>query len=154
MFRLSWHFFDHDKRLLATRWMQSRSRGTRTIPYTHCGGVCVRIREHQHRERMPSGVVFGTRSDRDTIVKVRQSERISQFFEGVWRPTKGHSGSKKERISQNIQELDKIMRTERWISTVGKKRMILPFYSTILQGDCHFRQEFVNSERRIKNNQS
>ena len=143
-------FFDLGKRLLATRRVQSRSRGTRTIPYTHCGCVCVRIREHQHRERMSSGVVFWTGSDRDVVVIVRQNERM-QEFDGGRRPTKGHSWIKGEMNSQNIQELDERMRTERRKGTVGQKRMILPFYSTILQGDCHFVEEFFNFERRSNN---
>ena len=37
-----------------------RSRGTHTILYTYWGSVCVRVREHQHEERTPSGVVFWT----------------------------------------------------------------------------------------------
>ena len=41
--------------------------------------VCVRIEEHQHRERMSSGVVFWTGSDRDAVVIVRQNERMMEF---------------------------------------------------------------------------
>ena len=71
--------FDLGKRLLTTRRVLSRPRGTRTILYTHWGCQCVRIGEHQHRERMPSGVVFWTGLDRDVVVIVRQSERIKDF---------------------------------------------------------------------------
>ena len=41
--------------------------------------MCVRVREHQHLERMPSGAVFWTGSHGDAIVIVRQSERIQEF---------------------------------------------------------------------------
>ena len=44
------------------------------------------------------------------------------------------------------------MKTERWISSVDKGRGILPLNSTILQGDRHLREDFSNSELRIKNN--
>ena len=43
--------------------------------------VSIRVREHQHRERIPSGVVFWTGSDRDAVVIVRQSERMKEFSE-------------------------------------------------------------------------
>ena len=36
--------------------------------------VCVRLREHPHRERIPSGVVFWAGSDKDALVLVRQNE--------------------------------------------------------------------------------
>ena len=113
--------------------------------------VSDRVREHPHEERVSSGVVFWTGSERNAVVViVWQSEKIQKLLEGGRRPTKGHSGSKKERTSQNTPKLEEIMRTERWISTVDKERWILLFNSTILQGDCHFRQEFLNSEPRIK----
>ena len=35
-------------------------RGTHSISYSYRGSVCVRVIEHQHRERTPSGVVFWT----------------------------------------------------------------------------------------------
>ena len=93
---------------------------------------CSRIREHQHRERMPSGVVFWDRTERNAVVIVRQSER-RQEFEGGRRPTTGRSGIKGDMNRQTIQELDEIMRTERWISSVGKESMILLFDSSNLR---------------------
>ena len=51
-------FFDHGKRLLECRRVQSRSRGTRTIPYSHWGSVYVRVREHPHEESTPSEVLW------------------------------------------------------------------------------------------------
>ena len=36
----------------------------------------------------------------------------------------------------------------------GKGRMILLLNSSILQGDCHFVQEFFDFERRTENNHS
>ena len=41
--------------------------------------VSVRVREHQHRERTLSGVVFWIGSDRDAVVIVRQNERMKEF---------------------------------------------------------------------------
>ena len=38
--------------------------------------VSVRVREHQHWERTPSGVVFWTAAGRDAVVIVRQDEGI------------------------------------------------------------------------------
>ena len=38
--------------------------------------VSVRVREHPHKERTPSGVVFWTKSDRAAVVIVRQDEGI------------------------------------------------------------------------------
>ena len=58
----------------------------------------VRVREHPHEERTPSEVVYWTAAG-----KVRRNERI-KGAEGGRRPTKGHCGFKKERISQNTQE--------------------------------------------------
>ena len=55
----------------------------------------VRVREHQHRERTPSGVVFWTGSDRDAVVIVTWNERMKEF-EGGRRPTTGRSGIKEE----------------------------------------------------------
>ena len=115
--------------------------------------VCVRVREHQHWERMPSGVVFWAGSDRDAVVIVRQNERMKEF-EGGRRPTKGHSGTKEERTSEKIQELDEIIRTERSIRSVIKGRMIVLFISSTVQRDCYFVGAFFNFERRITNDQS
>ena len=53
-----------------------------------------------------------------------------------------------------LQESEWIRGTERSISSVGKERMIPLFHSTILQGDCHLVEEFVNFERRTENNRS
>ena len=44
--------------------------------------------------------------------------------------------------------------TEGQIMSSCKGRMILLFNSTILQGDCHIVEEFLNFQRRIQNNQS
>ena len=41
--------------------------------------VSVRMREHQHWERTPSGVVFWTGSERDAVGIVRRNERMKEF---------------------------------------------------------------------------
>ena len=56
---------------------------------------------------------------------------------------------------QNIQESEQMITTEGYIMSSGKRRMILLFNWTILQGDSHFVEEFFNFERRrINNDQS
>ena len=66
-------FLDQDKRLLTTRRVQSRSRGTRTVPYAYCGSVCVVVGEHQHRERTLSCVFLD-----------RITQRYSRHGEAEW----------------------------------------------------------------------
>ena len=63
----------------------------------------VRVRERQHRERTPSGVMFWDRTERNAVVIVRQSER-RQEFEGGRRPTTGRSGIKGDMNRQTSQE--------------------------------------------------
>ena len=103
-------FLDLAKDFLFYSRGQARSRGTRTMlyipvgcgtahsfsdtrimPYTHWGSVSVKVREHQHRERTPSGVVFWTAAE-----AVRGNERIKEF-EGGRRPTKRCSRTVAER---------------------------------------------------------
>ena len=58
-----------------------------------------------------------------------QTERI---FEGGRRPTKGHSGIKREMIRQRIKESEWRMRTERSTSSVCNRRLIsLLHYSNL-----------------------
>ena len=52
---------------------------------------------------------------------------------------------------QNIEESEQMITTGGQIVPCCKGRMILLFNSTILQGDCHFAEEFFNFERRTKN---
>ena len=116
--------------------------------------VSVRIREHQHLERTPSGVVFWTAAGRDAVVTLSWNERMKVFSteaEGgpkgaveLWRRDRGA-----QMISQNIQDSEQIIITEGQIMSSSKERRILLFNSTVLQGDCHFVEEFFNFEPRI-----
>ena len=107
--------------------------------------VSVRVREHQHEERAPSGVVFGTGSGRDAVVIVRRNEKMKEF-EAQW--------------NQGRDELTNYLQVtannENWVlnQVSWQERMIILPHSTIIQGDCHFVEEIVNFEQRIKNNQS
>ena len=89
--------------------------------------VSVRVREHQHSERTPSGIVFG----------VEQRERYGRHSEVEWDNEGifggGLSGTKGEMIRQNIQESEWIMRTERSISSIRKERLILLFNPSSLK---------------------
>ena len=88
--------------------------------------VCVRVREHPHEERTPSGVV-------PWAVEERQSVQINK---------------------QYSQESEQMITTEGQLVSSDKGSMILLFNSTILQGDCHFVVDFFNFEQRIKNSPS
>ena len=55
---------------------------------------------------------------------------------------------------QNIPECEQLITTEGQIMSSGKERMILLFNTTILQGDCHFVEEFFDFGRRINSDQS
>ena len=109
--------------------------------------VSVRVREHQHRERTPSRVVFGTGSGREAVVIVRRNERMKEF-EGGRRPTTGCSGTKGEMIRQDIQESEGIMRTDLSICSIGNERLILLFNSLNLRGRLPFRSGIVQFSKR------
>jgi hypothetical protein len=105
--------------------------------------VSVRVREHQHLEGKPCGVVFWTAAGRDAAGIVRWKERMKEF-EGGRRPTTRRSGTKGEMNRQISLESEQIMRTDCSISSVGRERMIflfnssnlsrrLPFYRGLLQ---------------------
>ena len=68
---------------------------------------------------------------------------------GLWNRDRGVQINR-----QNIQQSEQTLTTEGQIMLSCKGRMIRLFNSTILQGDCHFVQEFFNFERRTENNQS
>ena len=55
---------------------------------------------------------------------------------------------------QNSVESEQMLRTERSSRSVDKGRMLLLFDSSILQGDCHFVEEFSSFESPINNGQS
>ena len=55
---------------------------------------------------------------------------------------------------QNIQESEQIIITEGQIMSSYEGRMAVLFMSTMLQGDCHFVEEFFNYDRRINNDHS
>ena len=111
----------------------SRLRGTRTMPYAYWGCVWVRVRENQHRERTPSGVVSWT-------------ERVER--ESEWRNSRETEGRPKDAVErwkrdsdaqmnrQNTQESSQMMRTERSIRSLREGRMIILFNSSRLQRDC------------------
>ena len=115
--------------------------------------VSVRVREHQHRERTPSGVVFWAAAGRDAAGIVRRNERMKEF-EGGRRPTTGRSGTKGEMSRRISLESEQMLETERSVRSVGKERVIFLFHSTILQPDCQCVEECVNFERRSKNDPS
>ena len=71
--------------------------------------------------------------------------------EGGRRPTTGRSGTKGEISRQICLESEQMLETECSIRSVGKERMIFLFHSTILQGDYHFVEGFVDFERRSNN---
>ena len=52
---------------------------------------------------------------------------------------------------QTSLKSEQVLETECLIRSAGKERIILLFHSTILQGDCHFVEEFANFERRSNN---
>ena len=85
--------------------------------------VSVRMREHQHLEGTPSGVVFWTAAGRDAAGIVRRKERMKEF-EGGRRPTTGRSGTKGEMNRQTTQESEETKRTDRSISSIRKKKLI------------------------------
>ena len=54
-----------------------------------------------------------------------------------------------EEMNRQISlESEQMLEPECSIRSVGKERMIILFNSTILQGDCHFLEDFVNFKRR------
>ena len=108
--------------------------------------VSVRVREHQHEEGTPSGVVFWIAAG-----IVRRNERTTEF-EGGRRPTKGCSATKGEMNRQISIESEQMMRTESSTRSVDNERMIILFDSSILQGDCNFVEEFFHFEQRRINN--
>jgi hypothetical protein len=94
--------------------------------------------------------VFWTAAGRDAAGIVRRNERMKEF-EGGRRPNTGRSGTKGEMNRQISLEPEQILETECSIRAIGKERINFLFHSTILQGDCHFVEEFVNFERRSYN---
>ena len=113
-------FFDQGRRLLEGSRVQSRFRGTRTMPYTHvsCGtghsfrdtrimpyalwsSDCWSERAPALRKNLFWCCVQG-RTERDAVVILRQSGRMKEFGGGR-RPTKGHSGTKEERNTSIIE---------------------------------------------------
>ena len=76
-------------------------------------------------------------------------ERLLELCLGLWKRDR-----EAQMNIQNIQESEPMITTEGQIMSSGKGRIILLFNSTILQGDCHFVEEFFNFEwRRINNDQ-
>ena len=74
-------------------------------------------------------------------------ERLLESCLGLWKRDRGVQINK-----QHIQESEQMIATEGQIMSSCKGRMIHLFHSTILQGDCHFVEEFFNFERRTENN--
>ena len=68
--------------------------------------VSVRVKEHQHRERTPSGVVFWTAAG-----IVRRNERMKEF-EGGRRPTTGRSGTEGEMNRHISLESEQMLRIQ------------------------------------------
>ena len=91
--RLSWDFFDRGKRLRSTRRVQSRSRGTRTIPYVYWGSECQSERAPAWRENAFWCCVLDSSRHRCRVI-VRRNERMKEF-EGGRRPTEGTVESRK-----------------------------------------------------------
>ena len=108
--------------------------------------VSVRMREHQHLARTPSGVVFWTAAG-----MVRRNKRMKEF-EGGRRPTTGRSGTKDEMNRRISLESEQMLETEGSIISVGKKEWFSCLTPQIWEGDCYFTEEFFNIEQRIKNN--
>ena len=86
----------------------------------------------------------------------RQSGRIEQFSrEAEGRPKGAVELWQRDRdaqmIRQNIQEPEQMIKSERQIISSGRERTILLSNSTILQGHCHFVEEFFNFETHINN---
>ena len=79
--------------------------------------VSARVREHQHEERTPSGVVSWT---------VEARERFT------------------DQQTQYAKESEQMITVEGQVMPSCKGRMILVLKSRILQGDCHFVEEFFN----------
>jgi hypothetical protein len=52
---------------------------------------------------------------------------------------------------QISRESEQMRETDCSIRSVGKEIMIVLFHSTIIQGDCHFVEEFANFERQSNN---
>ena len=163
-FRLSWDCFDLGKRLsflfnthqcmpIVAHVTGHSSRGTRILPCAPVG--------------CGTGHAFpGTSIKRENATRCCVLDRIRQsetewendgIFEGGRRPTKGRSGTKREMNRHIIQVSQQIMRTQHSISSIDKERIIILFNCSTIQflaGDCHFREELFNFERRRKNNQS
>ena len=74
-------------------------------------------------------------------------ERLLDSCLGLWKRDRGVQMNR-----QNIQDSEPMISTGGQIMSYCKERMILLFNSTILQGDCHFVEEFFNFERRRINN--
>ena len=82
--------------------------------------VSVRVREHPHEERTPSGVLFWTAAGRAAAGIVRRNERMKEF-EGGRRPNTGRSGTKGEMHRQISHESEQMLETERSIRSVGNR---------------------------------
>ena len=109
--------------------------------------VSVRTREHQHRERTPSGCCVWDRIERETAGIVREDKNYRR------RPKADHKALRncavEEQMNRQISfECEQMWRTEPSMKSVGKERMISLFNSTILQGDCHFVEKCANFKRR------
>ena len=111
--------------------------------------VSVRVREHGHEERTPSGVVSCTE-------RVEGEREWMKKFERGRRPTKGRSGTEHERQRWR-DEQTKQGRVGSNIQNWGTRDCQFSekewFVSGILSwGDCHFFREFFNFKRAINKN--
>ena len=98
------------------------------------------------------------RTERDAAGTVRRNERMKECEGGRSGTKETEQPRERDRDArmnrQNNVESEQMLRTERSNWSIYKKGMILLFDSSILQGDCHFVEEFFNLEpRRIKNDQ-
>ena len=80
-------FFDQGKRLLHSRWVQSRFRGTRTMPYAYWGSECPRERAPALGENAFWSRVLDC--GRETEVS-RSTDKISKCL-SKWSPLRGKS---------------------------------------------------------------
>ena len=117
-FRSSWDFFDLGKRLLEGSRVESRfrgtrtmpftpvscgtghsSRGTRTLPYAYWGGECQSERAIAWRENAFFNCVL-VRTERDTVGLARWSERMKKVGEAEDRPKGAVERWKRDRDAQ------------------------------------------------------
>ena len=125
---------------------------TRTMLYAYWSSECQSKRAPAWRENAFFNCVLD-RTETDTVGTVRRSEKMKEFSEEAEGRPKGSVEPGERWTHKFSKSQSKLWESSAQSVQFNKESMILLFNSTILQGDCHFVEEFFKSEPRMNSNQ-